>query len=173
MKTSVHSQQGVFLIEALLGILIFSLGVLAMVALGTTAVSAQSDAQYRTEAANLANEIASEISLNADRVPRATPADTYTAMHASITPFQNNFTAGEAACSYTPVPPTDAAALALVNAWVAKVTGALPGVPSGATSGLQIDTTTLAAFNGVRVTVCWQAPADQAVRSYTLVTYIN
>jgi len=48
MKTSAQSQQGVFLIEALLGILIFSLGVLAMVALGTTAVSAQSDAQFRT-----------------------------------------------------------------------------------------------------------------------------
>ncbi|MBK7423202.1 MAG: prepilin-type cleavage/methylation domain-containing protein, partial [Propionivibrio sp.] len=69
MKTTAHSQQGVFLIEALIGILIFSLGVLAMVALGTTAVSAQSDAQYRTEAANLATEIASEISLHADRVP--------------------------------------------------------------------------------------------------------
>lgn len=167
MKTTAHSQQGVFLIEALIGILIFSLGVLAMVALGTTAVSAQSDAQYRTEAANLANEIASEISLNADRVPRATPADTFTAMHNSITPFQHNF--GGPTCGFNASPSADA----LVTTWDAKVTGTLPGVPSGATSGLQIDTTTLAAFNGVRVTVCWQAPADQAVRSYILVTYIN
>ncbi len=174
MKTSAHSQQGVFLIEALIGILIFSLGVLAMVALGTTAVSAQSDAQYRTEAANLANEIASEISLKADRVPRATPADTFTAMHASITPFEHN--PGGATCSFTAGPSGEA----VVTTWVAKVIGdstavppVPPALPGAAALGLQIDTTTLAAFNGVRVTVCWQAPTDQAVRSYTLVTYIN
>lgn len=182
MKTSAHSQQGVFLIEALIGILIFSLGVLAMVALGTTAVSAQSDAQYRTEAANLANEIASEISLNADRryAKNATPAQIFTLMHDSITPFEHNPAGGgcthcpAATCSATcrPTCPFTAAPSgeAVVTDWAAKVALALPGV---APTGLQIDTTTLAAFNGVRVTVCWQAPADQAVRSYILVTYIN
>jgi len=38
------------LLEALIGILIFSLGILSMVALGATAVNVQADAQYRTEA---------------------------------------------------------------------------------------------------------------------------
>ncbi|MGZ5716211.1 MAG: type IV pilus modification PilV family protein, partial [Caldimonas sp.] len=57
-------QQGVMLIEALIAILIFSLGILGMVAMGGVAIAAQSDAQYRTEAANYANEIASQIALD-------------------------------------------------------------------------------------------------------------
>ena len=164
MKTTAYSQQGVFLIEALIGILVFSLGVLAMVALGTATISAQSDAQYRTEAANLANEIASTISLRADRLPQATPADTILALNASLAPFEHNV--GGALCLFT----AGASGEALVTDWVDKVTGTLPGV---IVRGLQVDTTTLAAFSGVRVTVCWQAPTDKSVRSYTLVTYVN
>jgi type IV pilus assembly protein PilV len=164
MKNSAKAQQGVFLIEALIGILIFSLGVLAMVALGTAAVSAQSDAQYRTEAANLANEIASEVALKANRVPQATPAATIAALNASLLPFQHNATG--ALCNFDAAPSGNA----LVTNWATKVAAALPGVVA---RGLQVDTSTLAAFSGVRVTVCWQAPADRAVRSHTLVTYIN
>ena len=61
-----RAQRGVFLIEALLAILIFSLGILTLVAIQTTAISAQSDAQYRSEAANLANLV------NYGGSPRAT-----------------------------------------------------------------------------------------------------
>ena len=52
-------QGGFFLIEAMVAILIFALGILGLVAMGGTAVSSQSDAQYRTEAAGLADSIAS------------------------------------------------------------------------------------------------------------------
>ena len=52
------SQHGFFLLEALIALLIFSLGILGMVGMGGAAIAAQSDAQYRTEAANYANEIA-------------------------------------------------------------------------------------------------------------------
>ena len=45
----VPSQGGFFLIEAMVAILIFALGILGLVAMGGTAVSSQSDAQYRTE----------------------------------------------------------------------------------------------------------------------------
>jgi type IV pilus assembly protein PilV len=164
MKTSEKSQQGVFLIEALIGILVFSLGVLAMVALGTAAVSAQSDAQYRTEAANLTNEIASQIALRADRLPRDTPADELAALTASLTPFNHNL--GGTVCNFTAA----ASSEALVTAWVVKVAAALPNV---IVRGMQVDTTTLAAFGGVSVTVCWQGPTDKSVRSHTLVTYVN
>lgn len=130
-----------------------------MVALGTAAVSAQSDAQYRTEAQSLANEIASEMSLRANRLP-----GTITALNASLLPFEHNL--GGAACDFNAVASGDP----LVTTWAAKVAAALPGVTA---RRLQIDTTTLAAFSGVRVTVCWQAPADQFVRSHVLVTYAN
>ncbi len=47
------------LLEALIGILIFSLGVLALIAMQAVSVSNVSNARYRTEAAFLANEIIS------------------------------------------------------------------------------------------------------------------
>jgi type IV pilus assembly protein PilV len=61
------SQSGVVLLEALIGILIFSMGILAMVALGATAATVQADAQYRTEAMNLAERISSAIWTGVDR----------------------------------------------------------------------------------------------------------
>lgn len=61
MAPKPSSQQGVILLEALIGILIFSLGVLALVAMQAVSVSNVSNARYRTEAAFLANEIISEM----------------------------------------------------------------------------------------------------------------
>jgi type IV pilus assembly protein PilV len=57
MRTMRSKQEGVMLLEALLGILIFSLGVLALVAMQAVSVSTVSNARYRTEAAFLANDI--------------------------------------------------------------------------------------------------------------------
>ena len=55
------SQSGVVLLEALIGILIFSLGILALVAMSTSAIRVQGDAQYRAEAMNLTEQISSAI----------------------------------------------------------------------------------------------------------------
>ena len=51
------SQAGVMLLEALIAILIFSLGILSLVALQATAVQLTSDAKYRTDATLLANRL--------------------------------------------------------------------------------------------------------------------
>jgi type IV pilus assembly protein PilV len=48
-------QRGTFLVEALVGILIFTLGVLGLVGLQARSIGYMSDAQYRAEAAYLAN----------------------------------------------------------------------------------------------------------------------
>lgn len=53
--TTLRTQRGGFLLEALVGILIFTLGVLGLVALQARAVSYSSDAMFRGEAAYLAN----------------------------------------------------------------------------------------------------------------------
>ncbi len=50
-------QSGVMLLEALIAILIFSLGILSLVALQATAVQLTSDAKYRTDATLLANRL--------------------------------------------------------------------------------------------------------------------
>lgn len=50
-------QRGVMLLEALIAILIFSIGILAIVGMQSSAVKASSDAKYRSDAALLANEL--------------------------------------------------------------------------------------------------------------------
>lgn len=50
-------QRGVMLIEALLAILIFSIGVLGIIGLQAAATKASADAKYRSEASLLANKI--------------------------------------------------------------------------------------------------------------------
>lgn len=51
------SQAGVMLIEALLGILIFSIGILALIGMQATAIRNTADARYRSEASFLATEV--------------------------------------------------------------------------------------------------------------------
>jgi type IV pilus assembly protein PilV len=51
------AQAGVMLLEALLGLLIFSLGILALVAMQSVSISNVSNAKYRVEAAFAAEEI--------------------------------------------------------------------------------------------------------------------
>jgi len=84
LRHQLGTQRGVVLIEALLGILIFSIGILALIGMQSVAVKNTIDARYRTEAAYLANSILSQIRLDmanitlypdsntANYVPRAT-----------------------------------------------------------------------------------------------------
>ena len=55
------SQKGVMLIEALIAILLFSTGILAMIAMQGLAISYAADAKYRSDAAFLANELVGQI----------------------------------------------------------------------------------------------------------------
>src|SRR5436190_10013246 len=73
-RAAASVQRGFFLIEAMVAILIFALGILGLVAMGGTAVSSQSDAQYRTEASSLADAIAAQIALGIVRTDDASKA---------------------------------------------------------------------------------------------------
>jgi type IV pilus assembly protein PilV len=66
MKTRVNrhlgrTQSGAFLLEALIGILIFSLGVLGIVGLQARAIRFTNDAEFRAEAMYLANSLISQM----------------------------------------------------------------------------------------------------------------
>jgi type IV pilus assembly protein PilV len=52
-----RSQTGVMLLEALIGILIFSIGILALIGMQGAAIRNTTDARYRSEASFLANQI--------------------------------------------------------------------------------------------------------------------
>ena len=62
MSARPHSaQKGMVLIEALIGILIFSIGILAMLGMQSVGMQTTVDAKYRSDAAFLANQIISQI----------------------------------------------------------------------------------------------------------------
>ena len=60
MRT-VQSQAGVMLIEALIGILIFSIGILALLGMQGSAIKNTADARYRSEAAYFASQIVGQM----------------------------------------------------------------------------------------------------------------
>jgi type IV pilus assembly protein PilV len=55
------AQQGAFLLEALIGILIFSLGILGIVGLQAQAIRFTNDSEFRAEAVYLANSLISQM----------------------------------------------------------------------------------------------------------------
>ena len=55
--TAPRSQQGVMLIEALVAILIFTLGIIALMGLQANSIIQVSQAKYRTDASYLANQL--------------------------------------------------------------------------------------------------------------------
>jgi type IV pilus assembly protein PilV len=57
-------QQGVMLLEALVGILIFSIGILAVVGMQAMAVKTVAESKYRMDASFLANEVIGEMWLH-------------------------------------------------------------------------------------------------------------
>jgi type IV pilus assembly protein PilV len=158
---SMNRQRGVFLIEALIGILIFSIGILALVAIQASAISAQSDAQYRMEAAKRAEQITSQMWLNVSRTNAASVAT-------SLNTFQHQATGSN--CNFSGTASTNT----LVTDWVSTLTTAPAALP-GATTAMQqiVVDTTAAAYNKVTVTVCWKAPTDAVARRHTVVTFVN
>jgi type IV pilus assembly protein PilV len=58
------NQRGVTLLEALLGILVFSIGILAVVGMQVVAIKTVAESKYRMDASFLANEIIGEMWAN-------------------------------------------------------------------------------------------------------------
>lgn len=160
------TQRGMMLLEALMAILIFSLGVLGVVGINALAVSSASDAQYRTEANRYATQMINQIWVSVERSATATvPGSVVTS---SLAAFDHN--ADGAACSGT----ATASVNPIVNNWVAAVRSAGSGLPGSGENMQQIITKTGAGeMNEVTVTVCWQAPSDAAVRRHVMRSFVN
>lgn len=149
-------QRGVFLIEALIALLIFAIGILALVAIQARAITAQSDAEFRIEAANYADQMMNQIWLN---VNRSTPAQLQTTL---LTFVHQPNTAGT--CTFTGNPSTNV----LVTTWAAAVS-ATAGLPRS-TQQILVDT---ANYNLVTITLCWQGPQDPVPHRHTVTGFIN
>ncbi len=148
------------LLEALIGLMIFSVGILAMVGMQAAAFSAAADAKYRADAAAHANDIISNIWMSVDR---ASDANTLT----SLNSFQYNTGGSNCAFSGGAADGTNTK----LQGWVSAVTATTTGL-LGATAAMQQITVSAADRHRVTVTVCWQAPQDLAARRHQVITYV-
>ena len=158
-----QQQRGVFLLEALIAILIFAMGILGIVALGATAINAQSDAQYRTDAVAYASEIVGKISATADRASLAI----------SVGAFAHQPTGAVADCAFS----GSASSNAQVLGWLDRVTGSAASGASlpGSTAAMQqiLITELTPTVQQVSVTVCWKSPKDSFNRRHTYIGYVS
>lgn len=150
-RQSADGQRGVMLIEALVGILIFSVGILALMGLQAVSIKNTIESKYRTEASFLANEIIGAIWV--DLGTGGANIDTYdTASGASSTCASN------AAC----------------QAWRTRVAAILPSVTVNGTNTPTITVTNTGGVRQVQVTLQWKMPDSAAqTRNFTTITQIN
>jgi type IV pilus assembly protein PilV len=134
------------LLEVLIALLIFALGVLGLVGLQANAIKQSGQAKYRADATLLANELIGQMWVS----NRSTDA------------LKANFSSADGGAAYT--------------AWKARVAAALPGVgdhppvvtvtaiaPLNAiVAGAAAAPTGLAASNRISVTLLWKLPSESA-----------
>jgi type IV pilus assembly protein PilV len=167
IKMIKDKQRGSFVLEALIAILLFAIGILAIVGLQSASIRNTAGAKYRTDASLLANQIIGQM-WAADKTNATLVAD---------------FCGGPT----TPIGNCAPAAASKYPAWALAVTQALPGVqypawanalvpaPTGSvTAGtVNVPTISIDANNVATITVYWQAPNDLAAHSYSTIANIN
>jgi type II secretory pathway pseudopilin PulG len=193
LMNSRRKQRGSFMLEALIGIVIFFLGVLTMIALQASSIAIQTDSQYRAEASNLVDQILGQINLNSRNAPP--PAGPSEVNPVTLASFSHRPARGVGSCRLHRIPipwppPTAATSPDLASANRAgDRTGSPPSstdvgdasavarTPSTAGQRQQIvvnpmvvGTTT---FDQVIVTVCWQGPKDARPRFHRAIGYVN
>ncbi len=145
-------QGGVALLEALIAILVFSIGILALIGLQAFAVKSSADAKYRADAAYVAGQIISKVWVDQANIVN------YALNAASAT-----CVAGQAPANGHPAKPQFDQALNL-----------LPGA-AGNLQRVVIDTTNdgLQPLNQVTVTICWKGPQENGYHNYVATARIN
>lgn len=146
IKAMKDKQQGSFVLEALIAILLFAIGILAIIGLQSVSIRNTAGAKYRTDASLLANQIIGQMWV-ADKTNATLVA---------------NF------CGPTGTGTCTAAGTTLYPAWAATVAQALPDA-----SAANAPTISINANNVATVTVYWQAPNDKSSHFYSTSATIN
>lgn len=171
VTTFAARQRGVLLIEVLIAIAIFAVGVLSMISVQAVSIAAQADSQFRAEVERLIDRLATDI--------RMEVAHDVTTGNIDLTAFAgyNHQTTGDPAdCSFS-----GTAGNATVADWVRDVRGvdasddpiAGRGLPGASADRIQVVAASAGGVNQLRVTVCWQGPADRQARRHSAVAYID
>jgi type IV pilus assembly protein PilV len=152
-RSSSFTQRGSVLLEALIAILLFSMGMLALAGVQAAAIKNAAEAKYRAEASFLASQIIAQM---------------WGENPANLASYQHNATT-TAPCTFSGTASTNANVVAWLG--TASTPGTVAGnLPSAPATRQQI---TVGASNVVTVTVCWQPPADPLPRSFVGVAQIN
>lgn len=147
LNSKIGKQSGSVLLEALIAILIFSVGILALVGMQAAAIGNVADAKYRADASFYADQIIGQ--MWADRAASAT------ASGGSV--FTTNAAYACATC-------VTGGGNAQTQAWASGVSAALPQ----ATASIAVN----AASQMVTVTLGWTPPKGTA-HTHVAVAYIN
>ena len=147
MKRTKIKQTGSVILEALISILIFSIGILALVGMQATAISNVADTKYRSMAGFLANQIVGTLRANSPNITNA-----------------SNVMVASPAPSFACNPCDSANGNAYTQAWAAS--GVAAELPNGTAS---------IAINGAQVTVTigWQPPRAAVPHQHGISTFID
>jgi len=145
-----HRQAGASLLEALVAILIFSMGIIALMGMQAASIKNSIDAKYRADAAYLANQIIAQMWVD----------------RGNIDSYAHYATAGATACT----PGGSASTLTKVTSWTAQAASTLPGATASKQS---ISITNLSSAKQVTVTVCWKSPQETATHNFVTTAQIN
>lgn len=140
-------QSGSLLIEALIAIVIFSVGILGLISLQANAIALSTDAKYRADAAMLGNQLMARLAI-------ADPSAVGTFAHQP---------SGTTPCS----PTGNVASSPTVNEWLAEVDAALPGADSSKQQ-ITVDTSN----SVVTATICWK-PVNGTQHMHTVTTQMQ
>ncbi|WP_428021993.1 type IV pilus modification protein PilV [Aquabacterium sp.] len=147
MPRTNSAQAGVMLLEALIAILIFSVGILGIVKLQAASIQQSSAAEYRTIASMMANDVISQMWVS-DKTPATLKA---------------NFESGTPYTEWRSK--VIASGLPGVSATQNAPTIAITSVAAGGTGGT--------ASNQAVVTVFWKAPHETVVHRFTAIAQIK
>jgi type IV pilus assembly protein PilV len=164
------SQAGMALIEAMVAMLVFAVGVLAMIGMQTLAIKTSSDAKYRADAAYLANQLIGQM---------------WTADRASLTTFRH-YCSTPTGCAPTCEAQDSASANQVVTDWLARLVPNAPASPllPGANSNLvKISVVPVQPVYGtslqtnltylVAISICWQLPEDKTANPQRYHQYVT
>jgi len=139
-------QEGVMLLEALIGILIFSVGVLALVAMQAVSISSVSNARYRTEASFLANDILGSAWVARGTLGTGSDLDAFRYPGGSASPLA---------------------------AWVQKVEATLPGSVTYPPTIEIVNMATPVNGRQITVTLQWRAPDAVLTSRHVAIGYVS
>ena len=150
-------QQGIMLLEALVSIAVFSIGVLGLIGLQSAAIKNTDEARQRAAAAFYANQIIGSMWADA---------------RANLPAYAHN-AAGSRCGSFAAEPSVNTK----VTDWIAAVQKELNTVPGVSMQQITVDTATSVLqpdpSNIVTVTLCWKNPGESAYHFFTTAAQIQ